>query len=108
MIAAAGIVFRTEMVDCLVKDHTNARRLAEGIAGLPGIMLDPATVQTNIVIFGLERPDLAPQRHVERLAERGVWLFAIGGQRLGAVTNYHERPLDIDRAVAAFAAVLIT
>ena len=106
VIAAAGIVALTEMVDRLTEDHANARRLAEGIAGLPGIVLDPATVQTNIVIFELERSDLSPQQLAARLAEQGVWLFTIGGRRLRAVTNYHVTAEDIERTIAACAAVL--
>jgi threonine aldolase len=106
VIAAAGIVALTETVDRLVEDHANARRLAEGIAGLPGIVLDPATVQTNIVIFALERPGLSPQQLAAQLAERGVWLFAIGGQRLRAVTNYHVTSQDVERAIDAFATIL--
>ncbi len=108
VIAAAGIVALTEMVDRLAEDHANARRLAEGIAGLPGVALDPATVQTNIVIFELERSGLAPQQLAEQLAERGVWLFTIGGRRLRAVTNYHVTAADIERTIAAFIAVLGT
>ncbi len=106
VIAAAGIVALTEMVDRLAEDHANARRLADGIASLPGIVLDPATVQTNIVIFALDRPGLSPQQLAAQLAERDVWLFAIGGQRLRAVTNYHVTAADIERTIAAFAAVL--
>lgn len=106
VIAAAGIVALTEMVDRLAEDHANARRLAEGIAGLPGVVLDPATVQTNIVIFALDRPDLTPRQLAERLAEHGVWLFTIGGQRLRAVTNYHVGGQDIQRAIDAFADTL--
>jgi threonine aldolase len=96
----------TEMVDRLGEDHANARRLAEGIASLPGVVLDPATVQTNIVIFALERPDLSPQQFAEQLAEQGVWLFAIGGRRLRAVTNYHVSAQEVERAISAFAGVL--
>jgi len=106
VIAAAGIVALTEMVDRLAEDHANARRLADGIAGLPGIVLDPATVQTNIVIFALERSDLSPQQLAALLAQRDVWLFAIGGQRLRAVTNYHITAQDVERTIGAFAAVL--
>jgi threonine aldolase len=108
VIAAAGIIALTEMVERLAEDHTNARRLAEGIAGLPGIVLDPATVQTNIVIFALDRPGLTPQQLAAQLAGQGVWLFAIGGQRLRAVTNYHVTAQDIERAVDAFAGLLST
>ncbi len=106
VIAAAGIVALTEMVDRLAEDHANARRLAEGIASLPGIVLDPATVQTNIVIFALQRPDLSPQQLTARLHEQSVWLFAIGGQRLRAVTNYHVTAQDIELAIDAFASIL--
>ncbi len=104
--AAAGIVALTEMTERLVEDHANARRLAEGIADLPGIGLDPATVQTNIVIFELDRPDLTPQQLADALAERGVWLFAIGGKRLRAVTNYHVTAADVDAVVQAFSGIL--
>lgn len=106
VIAAAGIVALTEMVDRLAEDHANARRLAEGIAGLPGIRLDPASVQTNLVIFSLERPDLTPQQLADRLAGRGVWLFAIGGKRLRAVTNYHVTTSDVETAIRAFDDIL--
>jgi threonine aldolase len=106
VIAAAGIVALTEMVDRLAEDHANARRLADGIAGLPGVLLDPATVQTNIVIFALERPGLTPQQLAAQLAQRDVWLFAIGGQRLRAVTNCHVTAQGVERAIGAFAAVL--
>jgi threonine aldolase len=106
VIAAAGIVALTEMVDRMADDHANARRLADGIAGLPGIVLDPATVQTNIVIFALDRSDLTPQQLEAQLAQRGVWLFAIGGPRLRAVTNYHVTSQDVEQAISAFAAIL--
>ena len=106
VIAAAGIVALTQMVDRLAEDHANARRLAEGLAALPGIVLDPARVQTNIVIFELHRDDMTPEMLVERLKERGVWLFAIGGRRLRAVTNYHVTAADVERALAVFADVL--
>jgi threonine aldolase len=106
VIAAAGIVALTEMVDRLVEDHAHARRLAEGIVGLPGIRIDPAQVQTNIVIFELDHPVLSPAQLADRLAERGVWLFAIGGKRLRAVTNYHVTSEDVALAVEAFSEIL--
>lgn len=106
VIAAAGIVALTEMVDRLAEDHANARRLAEGIAALPGIALNPAALYTNIVIFELEHPRLTPSQLADQLQAQGVWLFAIGGKRLRAVTNYHVTAQDVDRAVNAFASVL--
>ena len=106
VIAAAGIVALEQMVERLAEDHANAKRLAEGLAVLPGIVLDPAQVQTDIVIFELHRDDMTPDALAERLRERGVWLFTIGGRRLRAVTNYHVTAADIGRALEVFADVL--
>jgi threonine aldolase len=53
VIAAPGIVALTQMVDRLAEDHRNAKTLAEGVSRLPGITIDVAAVQTNIVIFSL-------------------------------------------------------
>jgi len=106
VLAAAGIVALETMVERLAEDHTNARRLAEGLARLPGIDLDPARVQTNIVIFALERDDLTPRQLVADLAARGVKVGAIGGQRFRAVTHYGLDAADIDRALEAFQVAL--
>src|SRR5881409_2117707 len=53
IIAAAGIVALERMVGRLAEDHVNARTLAEGVAKLPGVRIDLASVQTNIVIFAV-------------------------------------------------------
>jgi threonine aldolase len=106
IIAAAGVVALEQMVDRLADDHANARRLAEGLAALPGILLDPNTVRTNIVIFELHRPDLSPQEMADRLEAVGVRLLAIGGARLRAVTHYEIQREDVDEALAACSGVL--
>jgi threonine aldolase len=56
IVAAAGLHALDHHVDRLADDHTRARRLAEGLAALPGVEIDAATVETNIVIFGV--PDV--------------------------------------------------
>lgn len=106
VIAAAGIVALTEMVERLADDHANAKRLAQGLAQLDGIEIDPDAVETDIVIFSLNRADMTPAQLAAGLRERGVLLSPIGGSRLRAVTNYHVTGADIDRALDAFAAVL--
>jgi len=106
VIAAAGIVALEQMVDRLAEDHANARRLADGLAVLPGIVLDPARVQTDIVIFELHCSDMTPEDLAARMAERGVRVGAIGGKRLRAVTNYHVTPDDIEAALGKFGRVL--
>ena len=108
VLAAAGIVALESMVDRLVDDHRNARQLAEGLARLPGVILDPATVQTNIVIFALAPDSLSPAELVARLAAHGVKMGDIGGHQLRAVTHYGLEVEDIDRALAAAAQVLGT
>ncbi len=102
VLAAAGIVALETMVDRrLAEDHTNARRLAEGLAALPGVVLDPARVQTNIVIFELAPDAPSPAEFAAGLAARGVKLNPIGGRRLRAVTHYGLDADDIDRAIKA-------
>ncbi|RME42904.1 MAG: threonine aldolase, partial [Chloroflexi bacterium] len=102
IIAAAGIVALEEMVDRLAEDHANARRLAQGLAELPGIAIDPDTVETDIVIFELTRDDMTPAQLADGLRERGVLLSPIGGRRLRAVTHYGIEAEDIDTALMAF------
>lgn len=57
VLAAAGLVALETMVERLAEDHANARRLAEGLAGLPGFTVDPAAIETNIVYVELEEGD---------------------------------------------------
>jgi threonine aldolase len=106
IIAAAGIVALTEMVPRLAEDHANARRLARGLVGLPGVRLDLDTVQTDIVIFELDRPDGSAEQLVAALRQRGVLLGNMGRGRVRAVTHYGISEADVDRALDAIAAVL--
>ena len=106
VLAAAGIIALTQMVERLAEDHARARQLAEGLAQLPGIVLDPLTVQTNIVIFTLRRGDLTPAELMARLAAQGVLILGMGGQRLRAVTNYHLDSAAIAQALRIFGEIL--
>ncbi|MCO6450434.1 MAG: low-specificity L-threonine aldolase [Caldilineales bacterium] len=108
IIAAAGIIALSEMVERLADDHANARRLAEGIATLPGIELDPATVQTNIVIFGIDHPAIDAAALQSELRRREVGVLSIGGRQLRAVTHYGIESGHIDEAIAAFADILVS
>lgn len=106
VLAAAGIVALTKMVDRLAEDHQNARLLAKGLLELSDIEIDLDRIQSNIAIFSLNRADLTPQELVARLMERGIKILAIGGQRLRAVTHYGVAEEDIHTALQAFRAVL--
>lgn len=98
VLAAAGIVALETMVERLADDHRNARCLAEGLARLPGVLLDVARVQTNIVIFEMAPDAPSPADLATALAARGVKVGTIGGRRLRAVTHY-----GIDRANVEYA-----
>ena len=102
IFAAAGIYALDHNVERLAEDHTNARRIAERLADSPRIVLDLATVQTNIHVFGLspEAPD-APSV-VVRARERGVLVFAFGPRTIRAVTH-----LDVSREACERAAQIL-
>lgn len=106
VIAAAGIVALNEMVDRLAEDHANAQKLAQGLANITGISVDPAHIKTNIVFFDITRNDMTAAELVNRLNEEGVRMSASGPQRLRAVTHYHISSEDIDYTLNAFAKVL--
>jgi threonine aldolase len=101
IIAAAGIVALNTMVDRLAEDHANAKRLAQGLAGLPGVILEPDTVQTNLVIFEMRWDGLAPAQFTAKLAKQGIKMNPIEGRRIRAVTHNGIRARDIDTVLAA-------
>ena len=89
IVAAAGLYALDHHVERLAEDHANARLLAEGLAELPGVELDPATVESNIVIFGVPDPD----GFVDALGRAGVEVSRVGPALIRMVTH-----LDVDRA----------
>ena len=107
VVAAAGLVALERMVDRLAEDHATARRLAEGIAKLPGLTVNPATVQTNIVIFGVERPggpggsQAATGELVAQCAARKVKIHAIGPTSIRCVTHKDIDAEDVERTLDA-------
>ena len=105
VLAAPGIIALTEMVDRLKDDHVRAKALARGISGLPGISIDPATVETDIVIFGFDHPKITAPALLEKMKERGILALAIfGGIRM--VTHKDVGDMDVDRAIRAFRDIL--
>ena len=98
ILAAAGIWALDHNRERLGEDHANARLIAERIAGLPGVALDLATVQSNIVIFHLaeDAPDAAAV--VARAAELGVLVSAFAARTVRAVTHLDVSRSDCERA----------
>jgi threonine aldolase len=119
ILAAAGLVALRDgdagMVDRLAEDHANARRLAEGLAGLPGIVsagdiaqpeagpLDPERVRTNFVVFRVERDRRA---FIEALHARGVLMVEYPHGQVRAVTHHGVTSADVDAAIEATRAAL--
>jgi threonine aldolase len=97
IVAAAGLHALDHHVNRLADDHARARRLAEGLAALPGVDIDAATVETNIVIFGV--PD-APA-FCAALERAGVGMLPVGPDRVRAVTHLDVDDGGIERALEA-------
>jgi threonine aldolase len=104
VLAAAGILAITEMVDRLEEDHVNARLLADGVSRLPGIVLDPPQVDSNIVVFRLPSADEAEAFETALLPD-GVLVSNFGGGRLRVVTHYGISSEDCRRAVEVMSRV---
>jgi threonine aldolase len=92
IFAAAGLYAFDHHMKRLADDHANARLIADHLAQSPNVVLDPATVQTNIIVFALaaHAPDAATV--VARARERDVLIFAFGPRTIRAVTH-----LDVSR-----------
>jgi threonine aldolase len=99
IIAAGGVWALRHHVKRLAEDHANARRLAEGLARLPGVSLDPKTIDTNIVFFDLTGT-LTASVAVERMLARGVRMGALGARTIRAVTHLDVDTGAIERALA--------
>ncbi|MFO0972086.1 MAG: GntG family PLP-dependent aldolase [Phycisphaerae bacterium] len=102
MIAAAGVYALTHHVQRLAEDHAHARRLATGLAEIRGIAIDPAAVETNIVMFDIAATGIDKPEFLRRLESQSVRMSsAIGATRVRAVTHLDVPTAGIDRALAA-------
>jgi threonine aldolase len=106
VLAAAGLVALERMVNRLSEDHAHARQLAEGLTKLPGISLDLASVQTNIVIFRVARPT-GVDALVQGGAARKVKIHAIGPHAIRCVTHKDVDAEDIARTLDAFREITV-
>jgi threonine aldolase len=104
MLGAAGLFALDNMVDRLAEDHANARTLAEGLAEMDGVQIDLARVQTNLVIFELER--MAPADFVAGCAKRGVKGAQLNRSQVRFVTRYGITASDIQETLKVAGEVL--
>lgn len=101
VVAAAALLALETMVERLAEDHQMARRLAEGLAELPGLHIDPASVETNIVLFRLDGGVPACAALVRQLRERGVLASQLTPDSVRMVTHRHIGAAEVERALAA-------
>jgi len=101
VLAAAALVALEESPPRLYEDHLKARRLAEALAQMRGVRLDPTRVATNIVICDVSETRKGAEAICARLRERGV-LASSFDQQIRFVTHYDISREDIERAIIAF------
>jgi threonine aldolase len=107
VLAAAGLVALDEVLPRLGDDNRRAKQLARRLAELPGVVLDPALVETNIVFLALssESPVTAGEL-ARRLAAEGVLVHALGATSVRMVTHHHITDADVESAARAVRRVL--
>lgn len=106
IIAAAGTIAVEQMVDRLSEDHMNARRLAKGIAQIPGLSIDPARIKTNIIFFDLVSDRLTADEFTKRVGQKGIKTLPTGPSRFRMVTHHGINSDDIDAALIALGQVM--
>lgn len=97
LLAAAGLVAVDTMRERLVEDHANARRLAEGMAAIPGLTVDLDAVETNILFVTIA--GMSPEGFIARLEERGILAFDTGPDVCRFVTHADVDAEDVDRTI---------
>jgi len=100
VVAAAGLVALEKSPERLHIDHENAKRLAEGVAKIPGFVIDPAKVQTNIVIFDCSKTGKTAVEWCEILYKRGVWVQDTALHSVRLVTHCDVDEEAIERALS--------
>ncbi|MGH7927217.1 MAG: threonine aldolase family protein, partial [Candidatus Binatia bacterium] len=106
VLAAAGMVALEDGPKHLLADHENAQVLARGLAKIPGVRIDPAKVQSNIVMFDVSRTSFSPATLVDRLGKRGVLGGAIDAARVRLVTHHDVSRADCERTAGILGEVL--
>jgi threonine aldolase len=106
VLAAAGLIALEQMPQRLHEDHANARYLALELAGMRGISVNPATVQTNIVIFDVAGTGFDPVTLSAELRARGVLANGVSRTEMRMVTHYDVSRSNCEKAVQAVNAVV--
>lgn len=107
VIAAAGLISLEEMTVRLGEDHLRAKKLADGLRQIEGVILDEGTPHTNMIYFNLaESVRLNAPQVAERMKEHGVLVDPDNWRRFRLVTHYWVDDDGVEKAVSAFKKVL--
>ncbi len=101
VLAAAGLIALESGPKRLSIDHENAKFLAQELARLPGLRLNPARVQTNIVIYDVRETGLSSAEFLAQLAQRGVLGVPVDQEKVRMVTHPDVNRNDVEKAGAA-------
>jgi threonine aldolase len=96
IMAAAGLVALEKMADRLEVDHCNAKKLADGLAQIPYISINPEDVETNIVVAFLDETKISVPRFIRSINEKGIKANGYGKNRIRFVTHKDVNEQDID------------
>src|SRR3989442_3911191 len=107
VLAAAGLIALEKGSKRLQVDHDHAKLLATGLAAIPGITLNPAKVQTNIVIFNLKTSGWSSSDFLQTLAKRDVLAVPVDNERVRMVTHLDVDRNDVEKAAAAVQEVFL-
>jgi threonine aldolase len=107
VLAAPCIVALNEMVPRLGEDHNRAKKLAMGIHDLPGVALNPDHVETDIIIFKFDHPELTADEFITNLKEKNVLALVTPAKDIRFVTHKDVDDEDVDRAIAAIREILL-
>ncbi|HMK66358.1 MAG TPA: GntG family PLP-dependent aldolase, partial [Thermodesulfobacteriota bacterium] len=105
ILAAAGLYALDHHLERLPEDHKKARQLAQGLARITGITVDPEQVETNIVIFGNQGGMTAPEI-AEAMKKKGILIHAIDKSQIRLVTHLDVSLADVKKTLDSFKAVL--
>ncbi len=108
ILAAAGLYALEHHVHRLADDHAHAKRLADRLAQIPAVSINPAAVETNILFFDLRSPRLSAPAFVATLRQEGVLLNAVSAHTCRAVTHLDVSAKAIEQAADAITRVLIS
>lgn len=107
VLAAAGLVALEDSPGLLPQDHANARRLAEGLAEMSGIRIDPEQVVTNIVLFDVADTGLAADEICTRLKVQNILASGFGAS-IRMVTHYDVSSADIEVTLRAMRKAVVS